>query len=98
MANRMDQREGRQTTSAQRLGRAADALHNALVQSVGAGPAADPVIRVFPACPHEWDAAFTLLCRGGFLVTIAAPRRPGGVHRHRVATRRRVPGAEPVGR
>jgi hypothetical protein len=69
MANRMDQREGRQTTSAQRLGRAADVLHNALVQSVGAGPAAEPVIRVFPAWPAAWDAAFTLLCRGGFLVT-----------------------------
>ena len=38
MANRMDQREGPQTTSAQRLGRAADALHNALVQSVGRAP------------------------------------------------------------
>ncbi len=69
MANRMDQREGRQTTSAQRLGRVADTLHNALVQSVGAGPAQDPVIRVFPAWPRDWDAAFTLLCRGGFLVT-----------------------------
>jgi hypothetical protein len=69
LANRMDQREGRQTTSAQRLGRVADTLHNALVQSVGAGPAQDPVIRVFPAWPRDWDAAFTLLCRGGFLVT-----------------------------
>lgn len=69
MANRMDLREGRQTTSAQRLGRAADVLHNALLQSVGAGPAEPPVIRVFPAWPPEWNAAFTLLCRGGFLVT-----------------------------
>jgi hypothetical protein len=69
MDNRMDLREGPQTTSAQRLGRAADALHNALLQSVGAGPAADPVIRVFPAWPKDWDAAFTLLARGAFLVT-----------------------------
>jgi hypothetical protein len=69
MANRMDMREGRQATSAQRLGRAADVLHNALLQSVGAGPAEPPVIRVFPAWPRAWDAAYTLLARGGFLVT-----------------------------
>lgn len=67
--NRMDLREGFQTTSVQRLGRAADALHNALCQSVGAGPAQPPVIRVFPAWPKDWDAAFNLLARGGFTVS-----------------------------
>ena len=71
MANRMDQREGRQTTSAQRLGRAADTLHNALVQSVPPTPGKPPVIRVFPAWPDEWDAHYTLLCRSGFLVSSA---------------------------
>jgi hypothetical protein len=69
LANRMDLREGFQTTSVQRLGRAADALHNALCQSVPAGPGKAPVIRVFPAWPREWDAAFTLLARGAFLVS-----------------------------
>ncbi|MCF7973192.1 MAG: glycoside hydrolase [Phycisphaerae bacterium] len=69
MANRMDQREGRQTTSAQRLGRVADALHNALLQSVPPGPAQNPVIRVYPAWPKQWDAAYTLLARGAFLVS-----------------------------
>jgi len=68
LANRLDQREGTQTTNAQRLGRVADTLHNALMQSVAAGPAREPVIRVFPAWPKEWDAAFTLLARGAFLV------------------------------
>jgi hypothetical protein len=71
LANRMDLREGYQTTSAQRLGRAADTLHNALCQSVPAGPGKPPVIRVFPALPGEWDAAFTLLARGAFLVSSA---------------------------
>lgn len=51
LANRLDQREGVQTTNAQRLGRVADTLHNALLQSVAAGPAREPVIRVFPAWP-----------------------------------------------
>jgi hypothetical protein len=69
LANRMDLREGQQTTSVQRLGRAADTLHNALCQSVPAGPGKAPVIRVFPAWPKEWDAAFALLARGGFLVS-----------------------------
>jgi hypothetical protein len=65
----MDLREGQQTTSVQRLGRAADTLHNALCQSVPAAPGREPVIRVFPAWPKEWDAAFTLLARGAFLVS-----------------------------
>jgi hypothetical protein len=69
LANRLDQREGAQTTNAQRLGRVADTLHNALIQSVAAGPAREPVIRVFPAWPKEWDAAFSLLARGAFLVS-----------------------------
>lgn len=69
LANRMDLREGEQTTSVQRLGRAADTLHNALCQSVPAGPGKAPVIRVFPAWPTEWDAAFTLLARGAFLIS-----------------------------
>ncbi|MHC4645604.1 MAG: glycoside hydrolase family 95-like protein, partial [Planctomycetota bacterium] len=54
---------------AQRLGIIADALHLALCQSVPPGPAQEPVIRVFAACPKDWDAEFTLLCRGAFLVT-----------------------------
>lgn len=69
LANRMDLREGPQTTSIQRLGRAADALHTALLQSVPPGPGKAPVIRVFPAWPREWDATFTLLARGAFLVS-----------------------------
>jgi hypothetical protein len=69
LAKRMDLREGFQTTSVQRLGRAADTLHNALCQSVPAGPGKAPVIHVFPSFPREWDASFTLLARGAFLVS-----------------------------
>jgi hypothetical protein len=71
LANRMDLREGPQTTSAQRLGNAADALHTALCQDLPAGPSGPPVIRVFPAWPADWDAEYGLLCRGGFFVTSA---------------------------
>jgi hypothetical protein len=69
MANRMDLREGFQTTSVQRLGRAADALHYALCQSAPHSPGEDPVIRVFAAWPREWNATYSLLCRGRFVVT-----------------------------
>lgn len=71
LRNRMDLREGYQTTGVQRLGRAADALHYALCQGIPAKPGGDPIIRVFPAWPEEWDAQFTLLCRGNFVVTSA---------------------------
>ncbi|MCD9018879.1 glycosyl hydrolase family 95 catalytic domain-containing protein [Parachryseolinea silvisoli] len=77
MPNRMDLREGFQATSVQRLGRAAEALLYALCQAVPSGPAQDPVIHVFPAWPAEWDAQYSLLCRGGFVVT--ASQRQGQI-------------------
>jgi hypothetical protein len=69
LINRMTLREGFQTTGVQRLGRVADALHLALVQSAPEMPGGMPVIRVFPAWPENWDASFSLLGRGNFLIT-----------------------------
>jgi hypothetical protein len=69
LANRMSLREGPQALDAEALGRAAEALHLALLQSNPPEPGGEPVIRVFPAWPPGWDAAFTLLARGAFLVT-----------------------------
>jgi hypothetical protein len=74
LANRMTLREGPQALDAQRLGRAAEALHLALLQSAPPSPGADPVIRVFPAWPKEWDASYALLARGAFLVTSSIQR------------------------
>jgi len=71
LANRMTLREGPQALDAQRLGRAAEALQLALLQSAPGAPAADPVIRLFPAWPEDWEAQFTLRARGGFLVKSA---------------------------
>jgi hypothetical protein len=71
LANRLTLREGPQALDAQRLGRAAEALQLALVQSAPGVPGGDPVIRLFPAWPREWDARFTLRARGGFVVTAA---------------------------
>jgi hypothetical protein len=75
MDNRMTLREGVQAIGIQRLGRTSAALQYALLQSVPSSPGEPPVIRVFPACPKEWNASFTLATRGGFLVT--SSRRNG---------------------
>jgi hypothetical protein len=69
MRNRMSLREGPGATDCQRLGRVAEALHLALLQSSPARPGGEAVIRIAPALPKQWDADFTLLARGNFLVT-----------------------------
>jgi glycosyl hydrolase family 95 len=77
LANRMTLREGPQALDAQRLGRAAEALQLALLQSFPPAPAGEPIMRLFPAWPAEWDADFTLRARGGFVVR--SSRRGGQV-------------------
>ncbi len=69
LANRMTLREGPQAMDVQRLGRASEALHYALLQSEPVQPGREAIVRVFPAWPREWDAAFKLRARGAFLVT-----------------------------
>jgi hypothetical protein len=69
LSNRMTLREGPQALDAQRLGRAAEALHLALLPSNPPGPGEDPVIEPFAALPKEWTAKFKLAARGGFVVT-----------------------------
>ncbi len=69
MRNRLTMREGPGDTEAERLGRVAEALQEALLQSEPPAPGGDPVLHVFPAWPKEWEAQFTLAARGGFLVT-----------------------------
>jgi hypothetical protein len=69
LANRMTLREGPQALDAQRLGRAAEGLQLALLQSAPGTPGGEAVIRVFPAWPKEWDASYTLRARGAFIVS-----------------------------
>ncbi len=69
LANRLQLREGHEALDAQRLGRASEALQLALLQSSPGTPGGDPVLRVFPAWPADWEAAYTLRARGAFLVT-----------------------------
>ncbi len=74
LANRLDTKEGAQTQCNERMGNASDALTTALCQSFPPGPANPPVIHVFPAWPTDWDADFTLLERGGYLVSSSMHR------------------------
>jgi hypothetical protein len=69
LANRLTLREGPQAFDAQRLGRAAEALQLALLNSTPPEPGRDPIIRLFAAWPAEWDATFTLRARGAFVIT-----------------------------
>ncbi len=64
----MTLRKGPQALDAERLGRAAEAVHLALLQSDPPAPGEDSILHLFPAWPREWNARFTLLTRGGFLV------------------------------
>lgn len=69
LSNRMMLREGPQALDAERLGRASEALHLALLQSNPPAPGEDGIIHVFPAWPQEWSAQYKLLARGAFLVS-----------------------------
>ena len=77
LRNRLSLREGHQAFDAQRLGRAAEALQLALLNSTPPAPGAEPTIRLFAAWPPDWDATFTLRARGGFVIT--ATHRAGAV-------------------
>lgn len=71
LENRMTLGEGAQALHAEHLGRAAEALHRALLQSNAPAPGEEPVLHLFPAWPRQWDARYTLRARGGFVVTAA---------------------------
>ncbi|MBW1933833.1 MAG: hypothetical protein JRI56_12775, partial [Deltaproteobacteria bacterium] len=61
--------EGVQAMCPENLGLASYALQEALLQSLPPKPGEMPVIRLYPAWPKSWDAQFSLLARGGFMVT-----------------------------
>lgn len=68
MANRLTSAEGPQGLSAQHLGRASEALQQALLQSNPPKPGEDPILHIFPAWPKDWAASYTLFARGAFSV------------------------------
>jgi hypothetical protein len=69
LPNRMTLREGPGAIGVERLGRMAEGLHTALLQSNPADPGGCPILHVFPAWPKAWEAQFALSARGGFVIT-----------------------------
>jgi hypothetical protein len=69
LMNRMTLREGPGAIDAERLGRIADALQSALLQSFPPQPGGEPILHLLPAWPAQWDARFHLPARGGFQVS-----------------------------
>jgi Domain of unknown function (DUF5703)/Glycosyl hydrolase family 95 catalytic domain/Glycoside hydrolase family 95, C-terminal domain len=69
LSNGMSLFEGKNAQSIEHLGLISTTLQDALLQCVSARPGQPEIISVFPAWPMQWDASFTLLARGGFLVT-----------------------------
>ncbi len=69
LPNGMSLFEGPNAASIEHLGLLTMTLLEALLQSVAPRPGEPEVIRVFPACPSDWNASFRLLARGGFLVS-----------------------------
>jgi len=78
-----------QAHSIEHLGCMSTALQEGLLQSVSAHPGGPEIISVFPAWPGAWDASFSLLARGGFVVSSAIQR--GDVQFVEIASRRGEP-------
>jgi len=77
--NRLSLVEGFNAVDAQRLGNLTGGLHAGLLQDGPGSPDLEPVIRVFPTWPDEWDAEFKLLTSGGFIVS--ASKISGNIER-----------------
>ncbi len=67
--NRLRLREGPGAIDAEHVGGLASGIHSSLLSSEPETPEGDPVIQVFESWPRDWDAAFTLLARGAFVVS-----------------------------
>jgi len=67
--NRLRLREGPGALDCEHLGGLALGVHSALLSSEPPTPGGEPIIQVFSAWPHDWDARYTLLAKGNFLVS-----------------------------
>jgi len=80
--NRLRLREGPGAIDAEHIGGLASGIHQTMLSSSGdpslrgdrvppaeTGVDGEPVLQIFNSWPKSWDAAFTLLARGGFVVS-----------------------------
>jgi hypothetical protein len=70
--NRLRLREGPGAIDAEHIAGLSNGIHSSLLDSTPpAGEQGEPLLRVFPAWPKDWDADFSLLARGAFTVSAA---------------------------
>lgn len=67
--NRLRLREGPGAIDAEHIGGLASGIHETMLSSSPEEVDDVPVLKIFNDWPRSWDAAFTLLARGAFLVT-----------------------------
>jgi hypothetical protein len=67
--NRLRLREGPGAIDAEHIGGLTSGIHSSLLANATKVPGEEPVIQLFASWPKDWDAEFSLLARGGFLVT-----------------------------
>ncbi len=75
--NRLRLREGPGAIDAEHIGGLTSGIHTSLLRTSGGSLGEGQVIQVFSEWPKEWDAVFTLLAPGGFLVS--SSQRKGAV-------------------
>lgn len=69
--NRMRLREGPGAIDAEHIGGLAMGIHQTMLDSSPSSITNDEPIRIFSDWPKDWDAAFSLLARGGFVISSA---------------------------
>jgi hypothetical protein len=76
--NRLRLREGPGAIDAEHIAGLSNGIHSSLLDSTPPdGEQGEPLLRVFPAWPKDWDADFTLLARGAF--TVSAAQKDGKI-------------------
>ena len=71
LRNRLRLREGPGAIDAEHIGGLAMGIHSTMLDSSPASTTNDEPIRILNDWPKDWDAAFSLLARGGFVVSSA---------------------------
>jgi hypothetical protein len=71
LRNRLRLREGPGAIDAEHIGGLAMGIHSTMLDSSAASTTNDEPIRILNDWPKDWDAAFSLLARGGFVVSSA---------------------------
>jgi len=69
--NRLRLREGPGAIDAEHIGGLTSGIHSSLLASAPESEEGKPLIQVFSSWPRDWDAEFTLLARGAFIVSAA---------------------------